>query len=103
MSELVILRGSQQWSALYVDGKLVRVGDHYGVDEEAMERAGIKCESTDDFMRGGRTRADVASTLSEVEEYRSRRTLAVSQAAKLRAQAADLISRAEQLENPDND
>jgi len=98
MSELIILRGSQEWSALYVNGKLAHVGDHYGTDEEAMRLAGIECESTDDFMRGGHTRADVAATLSEVEEYRSRRTLATRQAAKLRAQAADLITRAEQLE-----
>lgn len=73
MTDLLIMRGSNEWSALYIDGKLEHIGDHYVVEELAMEKAGVVIECSDDFLFGGDTRDDAAKTLTEVEVYRAAR------------------------------
>lgn len=98
MTDLLILRGSEEWSALYVDGKLDYAGDHYLVEEFAMERAGVTIECSDDFLRGGDTRDSVANTLEQVEEYRQKRLLREQKADKLRKQAAFLLREAQDLD-----
>jgi hypothetical protein len=98
---LLLARGSGEWSALYKDGKLERVGDHYVVDEYLYELFDVEVEQTDDFMRGGEHREDVAKSLGELQEYRSQREDRKRTAASLREQAANLIRQAEGLERGD--
>lgn len=67
--KLVRYSGSEDWSALYIDGQLDTVADHYLVDERISELLGVETVSSDDFMRGGNYREDVAKTLDEIEDY----------------------------------
>jgi hypothetical protein len=90
-----------EWTAVYLDGELVRVGDHYLADEWLQERAGVKVVCDNAFMRGQMAREGVARTLAEVAEYRERRALRRRQVLDLRAQAKVLLMEAERLEGPD--
>lgn len=69
-TEIVVYEGSDDWSALYVRGELLEVGDHYWVQEKLLQVLGIETIQSDDFLRGGNERSDVAQTLDELEEYR---------------------------------
>lgn len=69
--QLVRYEGTGEWSALYVDGKLDKVGDHYLIEERISELAGVTCIQSDDFLRGGDTREDVAPTLEALEQHSS--------------------------------
>jgi len=71
--DIVLYRGEEDWSALYVKGKLEEVGDHYWVEEKLRQLLGIEEISSDDFLRGGSQREEVAQTLEEIEVYRSAR------------------------------
>lgn len=87
-----------EWAALYVDGKLDRVGDAYLAEERAFEILGVKIVQDDAFMRGQSQASGVAQTLDEVWKYASERAAAVARAAHLREQAAELIARAAELD-----
>lgn len=65
--------GSDDWSALYIDGKLDRVGDHYLIDERISQLLGVEDISSDDFLRGGNQREDVAESLLDIEQFDSAR------------------------------
>jgi len=67
--DIKVYQGSSDWSALYVKGKLVRVGDHYLIDEKIYELLGIETVDSDDFMRGGEQESDVAQTLEELNAF----------------------------------
>lgn len=67
--EIVRYEGSQEWSALYVDGVLDRVGDHYLIEERIQKLLGVEVIPSDDFMLGGNKRSSVAQTLIEAQEY----------------------------------
>lgn len=69
MMKIVRYSGSEDWSALYIDGKLDTVADHYLVDERISQLLGVKTVSSDNFMRGGTQRKDVAETIDEIGEY----------------------------------
>lgn len=60
-----------EWAALYVDGKLVTVGDNDNTEEKAFDVLGVRMVQDDAFMRGQDRREGVAQTLSEVAEYRA--------------------------------
>jgi hypothetical protein len=95
--EMELHRGSEDWSALYVSGTLDRVGSHYLADERIQELAGVRLVVSDDFLRGGNERKDVARTLDEVREYREAREAREAHAARLEQQAQDLLARAKEL------
>lgn len=88
--DLVIYQGSGEWSALYNGGELVIVGDHYLIEEKVQELLGIEVRQSDDFMRGGNHREDVAPTLPDLYAYGNERR-------KLNDEAATLEERAEEL------
>ena len=67
--ELVRYDGTEEWSALYIDGKLDIVGDHYLIDERISELAGVTTRNSDSFMRDGEDRSSVAKTLEEIQEF----------------------------------
>lgn len=95
---LLVCDGTDEWSALYVDGHLERVGDHYLIDERIRELAGVVTLQTNDFLRGGNHREDVADTVSQIQVYRTQRQDRETQAADLRLQAKQLMERAGKLE-----
>ena len=51
VEDIVLYKGSEDWSALYVKGRLVEVGDHYWVEEKLHQLLGIDEISSDDFLR----------------------------------------------------
>lgn len=88
---------AEEWAALYVDGRLDRVGDAYLTDERIREIVGVRTVQDDAFMRG-QIRADgVAQTVAEVEEYSRQRQRRRERAAALRAEAARLEAEAAAL------
>lgn len=83
-------------AALYIDGKL-RTAQH-SVDELALELLGVTVVCDPAFMQGQTRWSGVAKTLDEVCRYRQTRERLAVEAARLREQAAALISKAEELE-----
>jgi hypothetical protein len=57
----------EEWSALYVDGRLALVGGGYLADERVRELVGVVTIQDDAFMRGQKRADGVAQTLEEVE------------------------------------
>jgi hypothetical protein len=78
----------EEWSALYVDGRLALVGGGYLADERVRELVGVVTIQDDAFMRGQKCADGVAQTLEEVEAYRTERERRRERAAELRAEAA---------------
>lgn len=87
---LVIYSGDDDWSALYVDGSLEEVGDHYMVIDAALGILGVERVASNDFLRGGDSREDVASSLDEIEEYRELKARGEAEPQLLEAYAEDL-------------
>jgi hypothetical protein len=87
----------EEWAALYVDGKLERVGDSYLAEERAFEILGVKIVQDDAFMRGQTASAGVAQTLDEVEAFRRERDEKRAKAAQLRAEAERLLREAGEI------
>lgn len=100
MSEkkVTIYEGPGEWSAVYLGDALQRVGDHYLADEWVRVHFGVETIQSDDFMRGGDTRDDVAPTLTDLHAYADDQRARKNWANELRAQAQSLIERAKQVE-----
>lgn len=96
-SQVVVHEGSGEWSAVYADGLLVRVGDHYLADEWIREHFGVTTIQSDDFLLGGDGRDSVAQTLEELEAYTRQRAELLARVAELRAEAAELEAKAQEL------
>lgn len=97
--KLVRYTGESDWSALYVDGKLHTVGDHYLVDEAIQVLVGVEEHQSEDFMKGGNYSEDVAKSLDELNEWVAKRDHEVAEASREEklAKAAELIAEAEKL------
>jgi hypothetical protein len=54
-SDLVIYQ-ENEWSALYVEGKLDIVGDHYLIEERVYQFLEIDVRQSNSFMLGGNSR-----------------------------------------------
>lgn len=90
----------EEWSALYADGKLIRYGDHYLVDEKLSELLNVEIrngEEAGDFLLG--TNREAALTLDEVEEYTAAREAkeALGTERELQEELEQLEQRAEAL------
>lgn len=96
--ELVRYTGDGDWSALFVDGLLDRVGDHYLIEERIEELVNVTVRDSNDFLLGGNSREDVAQTLAEAEEFGNRREDLRRRANELRTQAEQLLREAEAME-----
>lgn len=92
-----------EWAALYVDGKLERVGDSYLAEERAFELAGVATEHDNAFMRGQDKREGVAQTLDEVAAYRAERERRAAEARRLREQATQLLADADALDSENSE
>ena len=99
--KLVRYTGSEDWSALYRDGILDRVGDHYLIDERIQQLCKVEEIHSDDFMRGGNYSHDVAQTLDGlklwVEETERRAVLAEQARARADTQSTEELAEAEEL------
>jgi hypothetical protein len=73
-----------EWAALYVDGRLERVGDSYLAEEKAFEILGVKTVQDNAFLRGQHGRDGCAQTLDELAAYRTQRDVDRAEAARLR-------------------
>lgn len=71
--EIVIVKCDriEEWSALYVNGKLEKVGEHYLVVERALEITGVQYLQGD-FLLGGNQTHNVAHTLKEIQDHDTR-------------------------------
>jgi hypothetical protein len=97
---LIRYTGSNDWSALYVDGELEIAGDHIQVDERIAEICNVEVRMSDDFLMGSDNRKDVAQTMEELETYQYRQQNRARGVAKsLRDKAAELLNQAQALED----
>jgi hypothetical protein len=96
--ELVRYR-DEETSALYQDGKLLDVGDHYIIDEKISQLLGVTDIHSDAFFRGGNDYDNVAKTLKEIAIYeeKAEETEAAAEAAELERQARELEQKAAEL------
>jgi hypothetical protein len=86
---------SGEWTGVYLNGKLVRDGDHYLADEWLQARVGVKVIDSDDWIPDGR---NPLGTLDEVREETERRDQLRRTADKMRESAAELTRQAAELE-----
>jgi len=86
MSNEIEFHINGDWTAVYLDGELQRVGDSYLADEWLQERFGVKVVYDSAFMRGQASGHGVAKTLDEVEVYRSERDARRARRAELQAE-----------------
>jgi hypothetical protein len=89
---------AEEWAALYVDGRLERVGDSYLAEERAFEILGVTTIQDDAFLRGQTSRDGVAKTLSDVAAYRAQRDEQRAEADRLRREAERLLAEASALD-----
>lgn len=88
---------SGEWTMVYLNGELVKYGDHYLADEWLQERFGVivvsdeKGFSVPDGHHPIESLAEVKASLESWEEQQR-------SAAALRQQAADLLAEAERME-----
>lgn len=89
----------EEWSALYVNGKLECVGDHYLADERLRAIMGVKEFDDNSFMRGGNHREQVAQTVEELEAYQDERDAERQQSddAKFEILKNDMLSAEEKM------
>lgn len=86
---------SGEWSGLYVDGKLVKYGDHYIVDEYLSSLLGVEDYYDDDsWLEEG---DKPLQTIEEVERAQDRRSEAEEEAAMKVAQANALMEQAKEI------
>lgn len=86
-----------EWTAVYLNGNLVRVGDSYLADEWLQTRYGVVTVDDDAFMQGQSQASGVAKTLDEVRAYATARQERLDRAAELRAEAKRLEDEANSL------
>jgi len=94
----VVIYEDGEWSGVYLDGKLQRVGDTYLADEWVREHFGVVTIQSADYMRGGDLRSEAAQTLDEIRAYTYEREAREQRATDLRAEADRLRAEADALE-----
>jgi len=92
--DLKIIR-ADEWSALYVDGELAKVGDHYLIDEFIQLALGVEWHHGDHFLK---TPHEAWPTWTEVEQEEARRQDLRDRATALREQAKALETEASLME-----
>ena len=92
----VLFQIGEGWSALYVDGRLDRLGDSYNVTERIEALLGVVSQESE-VMDAIQHRDEAPSTLAELRAMEAERRKLRDEAEALRQQAADLIAQAEGL------
>ena len=89
---------ADEWSALYVDGVLDRVGDSYLIDERIATIAGVQTIAGGEIlMPNGIREIDVPKTLDAAEQAIREHEQRKAQSEQLREQAAALEAEATAL------
>lgn len=88
---------SDEWSALYVNGELAVVGDHYHSDEYLARMLEVEDRDSDDFLDETGTYKGVAQTLAEAEARQEARLAREAEAERLMEEAKRLTELAESL------
>lgn len=99
----IVVYEADGWSAVFVNGTRVQVGDSYLADEKIREIFSVTTIQSADFLMGGNGTGrngtpPPAQTLAEVEAYTAQRLDRQERATTLRDQAAALLSEANALE-----
>jgi len=97
MSDHIQFRQSGEWTMVYLNGELVRSGDHYLADEWLQEHVGVEVV----YDEAGICIPDghnALRTLAEVEEAERAAAVRAEAAAKKRAEAQRLLAEAEEIE-----
>jgi hypothetical protein len=89
-------QGGNEWSALYIDGKLDKYGDHYIVDERIEELLGVEVRNSDAFVLDDDH--TVCPLLTDVEDRKTMLESIAIREKKMRDDAADLLAQADQLQ-----
>lgn len=89
---------ADDWTAVYLNGQLVRVGDTYLAEEWLHREVGVVDVFDDAFMRGQNSRDGVAQTLDEVASFATERDVKIARATALREEASRLLSEAGVIE-----
>lgn len=95
----IVIYEAEEWSALYVRGRLDRVGDSYLADERVRELLGITHIQDDAFLRGQDQRSGVAQTLEELRQFQVTREANRKEALRLQREANEMLRRAKELES----
>jgi hypothetical protein len=98
--EQIEVHESEDWSALYVDGVLVKASDPYIIDEWIREHFKVETVQDDAFLGGGR---DSLKTLVEVEAYRDARDRRLAEAEEMLQRGKAMVEAAERLAAGDSD
>lgn len=99
----IVRYNGEEWAALYVDGKLVAVGDSYHADEHLATL--LKVDERDGYntlLRQGVSYEDIPQTLTEAEAAVAAIEAKYAEAEALKARAAELIAEANALVEASN-
>ncbi len=89
--QAVILRGENDWSALYVDGDIDQYGDHSTIDERIRQLHGVEVRHGEVWYREiDALNFTIAQTLDEVKEWNEERVAAQIKIDKLLGEADSL-------------
>jgi hypothetical protein len=94
--EIEFHRVGEEWTAVYLNGELQRVGDSYLADEWLQEHAGVVVVENSPCMLDSHR---AMPTLAEVRGTIIERDRKLAEAEKLRLDAIEMIKRATQLES----
>ena len=89
-NDIVIYHGTEEWSAIYIGGKLVDYGDTYRIYEAVMAHLGIEVRDDDAWVSGGKDDTGVLRTLAEVDEFAQKRAARNSTAEMIERRAREL-------------
>lgn len=96
--QVTFVQGNSEWSALYVDGKLDVVGDHYLSEDRIREIFDVQVIYSDEFLQGGDARGNCLPTLDEVWRAIEAKEDRMKEAQSLREQADALREEADRLD-----
>jgi 5-enolpyruvylshikimate-3-phosphate synthase len=99
MAKIVLyLSPRAELPAIYVDGtRHWRSGDRTQAMLKALELAGVEVRESDDHL--GADGESMAQNVQEIEDFAMSRTLATLRAERMRADAADLLRQADELQS----
>lgn len=91
MTDKIDFYRDEEWTAVYLNGSLVRVGDSYLADEWLQQRCGVVEHYDEDYFLGrDKTRENVAATTAEIDAFYHVEEEKQAEIARLRARLAEL-------------
>lgn len=97
LSDRIQFRRYGEWTMVYLNGKLIRAGDHYLADEWLQQRYAVEVVDDDKGLCMTNLR-EAVPTLAEVEAIERRDAEAIAEADRLRDEARKLLDRANTID-----